>query len=136
MFSISKAFFSLPSDVKRKYKFDLVSCFLELPPVLNSCAFTSEEALSSIPSCDCAEGVHLLQEKNIGWESGQQKRASHNLPELKESLQLKWHDMDGKWPVDVPDFQATAQVISSWLNVFCKAGMDAKSLMCPVELSL
>ena len=41
-----------------------------------------------------------MQKKNSGWESGQQKRASHNLPELKESLQLKWHNMEGKWPTD------------------------------------
>ena len=53
-----------------------------------------------------------LQDKNIGWESGRQKRASHPIPELKESLQLKWHDMEGKWPSDelVPDFEATSKV--------------------------
>ena len=52
-----------------------------------------------------------LQSKNVGWESGRQKRASHNLPELKESMQLKWHDMAGKWPsdADLQGFQATAQ---------------------------
>ena len=35
------------------------------------------------------------------------------MPELKESLQLKWHDMDGKWPADkeVPDFEATSKVL-------------------------
>ena len=56
--------------------------------------------------------VNSLQDKNIGWESGQQKRASHNIPELKESLQLKWHDMDGRWPADkeVPDFEAISKV--------------------------
>ena len=50
--------------------------------------------------------------KNIGWESGQQKRQSHNLPELKESLQLKWHDMEGRWPsdADVPGFEKTSKV--------------------------
>lgn len=55
-----------------------------------------------------------MQSKNIGWESGQQKRASHHLPELKESLQLKWHDMEGRWPSDqaIPDFQATSEVSS------------------------
>ncbi|CAL5221914.1 g4184 [Coccomyxa viridis] len=53
----------------------------------------------------------VLQKKNVGWESGQQKRASHNLPELKESLQLKWHNMDGKWPSneDIKDFQAFSE---------------------------
>lgn len=53
-----------------------------------------------------------MQKKNVGWESGQQKRASHNLPELKESLQLKWHDMDGKWPTDedIQGFQAFSEV--------------------------
>lgn len=53
-----------------------------------------------------------LKEKNIGWESGRQKRASHPIPELKESLQLKWHDMEGKWPANnlVPDFEATSKV--------------------------
>ena len=52
------------------------------------------------------------QAKNIGWESGRQKRASHNLPELKESLQLKWHDMEGRWPsdADIPGFQETCEV--------------------------
>lgn len=46
--------------------------------------------------------------KNIGWESGQQKRASAQVPELKESLQLKWHDMEGRWPTNdyVPDFES------------------------------
>lgn len=49
-----------------------------------------------------------MQKKNIGWESGQQKRASAKVPELKESLQLKWHDMEGRWPTndDVPDFES------------------------------
>lgn len=45
--------------------------------------------------------------------SGQQKRASHNLPELKESLQLKWwHNVDGKWPndEDITGFQAFSEV--------------------------
>ena len=53
-----------------------------------------------------------MQSKNIGWESGQQKRASHHLPELKESLQLKWHDMEGRWPSDqdIADFEATSKV--------------------------
>ena len=52
------------------------------------------------------------QKKNIGWESGQQKRASANVPELKESLQLKWHDMDGKWPTeeDVAEFETYSKV--------------------------
>ncbi len=56
-----------------------------------------------------------LQKKNIGWESGQQKRASAKVPELKESLQLKWHDMEGKWPTndDVPDFENYSKVWSS-----------------------
>lgn len=50
--------------------------------------------------------------KNIGWESGQQKRESHKMPELKESLQLKWHGMEGRWPSDsdVPGFQQICQV--------------------------
>lgn len=49
--------------------------------------------------------------KNIGWESGQQKRESHKMPELKESLQLKWHGMEGRWPSDsdVPGFQQICQ---------------------------
>jgi len=47
-----------------------------------------------------AEAWDVMQKRNVGWESGQQKRASHNPPELKELLQLKWHDMDGKWPTD------------------------------------
>lgn len=53
-----------------------------------------------------------MQSKNTGWESGQQKRASHNLPELKESLQLKWHDMEGKWPTDedIAGFKAFSEV--------------------------
>ena len=57
----------------------------------------------------------FVQKKNVGWESGQQKRASHNLPELKESLQLKWHDMDTKWPSDqdIDGFQAFSKVGSS-----------------------
>lgn len=48
----------------------------------------------------------------MGWESGQQKRASHNSPELKESLQLKWHNMDGRWPTgkDIKDFKAFSEV--------------------------
>ncbi len=53
-----------------------------------------------------------LQEKNIGWESGRQKRASHPIPELKESLQLKWHNMEGKWPSNelVPGFEDFSKV--------------------------
>ena len=68
-----------------------------------------------------------MQKKNIGWESGQQKRASAKVPELKESLQLKWHDMEGKWPTDeyVPDFESYSKVCvlhssyaqsTSWLH--------------------
>ena len=56
----------------------------------------------------------------MGWESGQQKRASHNLPELKESLQLKWHDMDGRWPTgkDIEDFQSFSEVgVSRFLEL-------------------
>lgn len=53
-----------------------------------------------------------MQKKNIGWESGQQKRASANVPELKESLQLKWHDMEDKWPTDqdVAGFETYSKV--------------------------
>ena len=52
----------------------------------------------------------------MGWESGRQKRASHALPELKESMQLKWHDMAGKWPGDdaLPDFEAVSKVRLSY----------------------
>ena len=54
----------------------------------------------------------FTQSKNIGWESGQQKRASAKVPELKESLQLKWHDMAGRWPTndDVPEFESYSKV--------------------------
>ena len=57
----------------------------------------------------------FVQKKNVGWESGQQNRASHNLPELKEFRQLKWHDMDRKWPSnqDIDGFQAFSEVGSS-----------------------
>ena len=53
-----------------------------------------------------------LQDKNIGWESGKQKRASHPIPELKESLQLKWHGMEGMWPADskVEGFESFSKV--------------------------
>lgn len=59
-----------------------------------------------------AQTAVLTQTKNIGWESGQQKRASAKVPELKESLQLKWHNMEGKWPTndDVPDFENYSKV--------------------------
>lgn len=54
----------------------------------------------------------FAQSKNVGWESGQQKRASAKVPELKESLQLKWHDMHGRWPTndDVPEFESYSKV--------------------------
>lgn len=53
-----------------------------------------------------------LQAANIGWEAGKQKRQAHPIPELKESLQLKWHNMEGKWPSDelVPDFEDFSKV--------------------------
>ncbi len=73
-------------------------------------------------------------DKNIGWESGRQKRQSFNLPELKasgalyfkictlceilsttilqESLQIKWHGMDedNKWPTEILEFRAKMEV--------------------------
>ena len=56
-----------------------------------------------------------MQNKNIGWESGKQKRASHPIPELKESMQLKWHGMDGMWPADgaVEGFESFSKVLFS-----------------------
>jgi len=87
-----KAFFDLPADVKARYAFCLVS---DSPLLLF--------ATISIPACTClriAQAWDVMQKRNVGWDSGQQKRASHNPPELKELLQLNWHNMDGKWPTD------------------------------------
>ena len=101
MFEISEAFFKLPADAKAKYRFDLVR-FLCLSTL---CLWHLFVVPQHVIQGD-------VQSKNIGWESGQQKRASHHLPELKESLQLKWHDMEGRWPSDqdIADFQATCEV--------------------------
>ena len=57
----------------------------------------------------------------MGWESGRQKRQSHNKPELKESMQLKWHDMGGKWPGDdaLAHFEATSKVRLRYCYVTC-----------------
>ncbi|EIE22069.1 oxidoreductase [Coccomyxa subellipsoidea C-169] len=72
--------------------------------------FEISEAFFKLPA-DVKAKYRFDLSKNIGWESGQQKRASHHLPELKESLQLKWHDMEGRWPSDqdIADFQATCE---------------------------
>ena len=37
MFSLSKAFFDLPADVKAKYRFDLVNPFLLYERLLSAC---------------------------------------------------------------------------------------------------
>ena len=102
MFSLSKAFFDLSPEVKARYRFDLVS---PMHLLITPLQFSSNPAIKPIKQPP-------VQKKNVGWESGQQKRASHNLPELKESLQLKWHDMDGKWPSDkdIEGFQAFSEV--------------------------
>ncbi|KAK9909897.1 hypothetical protein WJX75_009198 [Coccomyxa subellipsoidea] len=72
--------------------------------------FRLSEAFFKLPA-ETKANYRFDLSKNIGWESGQQKRASHHLPELKESLQLKWHGMEGRWPSDqaIPDFQATSE---------------------------
>ena len=73
----------------------------------------TSEAFFRLP-VEAKEKTKFDLSKNIGWESGRQKRASHNLPELKESLQLKWHDMEGRWPsdADIAGFQKTSEVFS------------------------
>ncbi|KAK9786484.1 hypothetical protein WJX73_001127 [Symbiochloris irregularis] len=68
------------------------------------------EAFFRLPT-DTKAKTAFDMSRNAGWESGRQKRASHNLPELKESMQLKWHNMQGKWPSDedLAGFQQTCQ---------------------------
>lgn len=76
-----------------------------------------------------------MQSKNTGWESGQQKRASHNLPELKESLQLKWHDMEGKWPTDedIAGFKAFSKVRLGFLDVEPESSESIRILQTSID---
>ena len=118
MLSLSEQFFNLPAEQKANFKFDLVSYQGSLckslctshQMCLRPCVLRKIYTIYYILLC--SEPQTQVQKKNIGWESGQQKRASAKVPELKESLQLKWHDMEGRWPTndDVPDFESYSKV--------------------------
>lgn len=90
MLSLSEQFFELPAEQKANFKLDLVC----------ACKLQANASHNNTLPADFLLTMRILQKKNIGWESGQQKRASAKVPELKESLQLKRHDMEGKWPTD------------------------------------
>ena len=120
MLSQSEAFFKLPKEQKAKYSFDLVLRILLLRTVIfSSWGLRVRTVHDKVSRRSAWQGLAqtsvLTQTKNIGWESGQQKRASAKVPELKESLQLKWHNMEGKWPTDndVPDFENYSKVTAS-----------------------
>ncbi|KAK9790557.1 hypothetical protein WJX73_003564 [Symbiochloris irregularis] len=77
-----------------------------IPQQLIDAQFARSKQFFDLPEESKAQCT-MEKGSNKGWEKGKQVRPSSGVADMKESLQVQWHRMEGSWPTEqtLPGFR-------------------------------